>query len=266
MDLSHLIKLANKFYSNAQDDEVKLINRFIDKHMNFTKAATSYKIANQPLPCIVLCRHGETSLNSSKDRSQERLRAWIDTPLVEEGLLQAEKLSHYFSSFPISKIITSDLIRAQSVAQSIARRNDVPIYLDPGMRPWDMGVNLQGRPVSKYVPVMLEYIKNENDIIDGSSESFKTFQRRCLRVIQNAMDEAIAHPERGIICLIGHSRNCRLLHGWLLAGTKNIDTIDKKPLLDEKDPTPTGGFMAIQFDGQAWKLIDLPNHEIINKK
>ena len=44
-----------------------------------------------------------------------------------------------------------------------------------------------------------------------------------------------------------------------MAGAENVETLDKRPLLDKDDPVKTGCFMAIQLEGQRWNIVELEN-------
>lgn len=263
MYLKELLALANKLYSQADYDSAKLIEKLVQSHVSLPFSGL-IKTAKISAPTIVLIRHGETEFNSTDDKANEKLRGWLDIPLNEKGYVQAEKLAQYFMNFPVSRIIASDLNRARETAKSIMRYTNADLKLSSTLRPWNLGA-VMGKPVQEYVPVMLEYIKKEHETPPSSTESFHMFQVRFLNKMDELMHEAIEKKDDGIIVVVAHSRNTRALRGWIMAGANNVEVVDKKPLLDKDDPVKTGSFMAIQFDGQRWNIVELENSDSLEK-
>ena len=80
------------------------------------------------------------------------------------------------------------------------------------------------------------------------------------------MDEAIEHPEKGAIVITSHSRGTRAFRDLILEGSElKIEEMELVTLLQEKDPTPTGNFVAAKYINDSWKLVELPEQEILNK-
>ena len=75
----------------------------------------------------------------------------------------------------------------------------------------------------------------------------------------------VVHKGKTTVIVVAHSRNTRALRGWIMAGAENVETLDKRPLLDKDDPVKTGCFMAIQFDGQRWNIVELENCHDLEK-
>ncbi len=244
---------------------MNVISGLIKDDIN-VKVGQSYKKADKQLPTIIVVRHGETAYNSSHDKSQERLRGWLNVPLASEGYVQAEKLGQYFNNLPISRIITSDLQRAVHTAETIQRYTNVAINTDQDLRPFNLGIYM-GKSVDEYVPALLSHIKNIDEIPEGSTESFRHFLTRFYNKVKTAMDEAIEHPENGAIILIAHSRNTRAFRDLILEGSEiKVEDMKKDTLLQEKDPTPTGHFVAAQFNNDdEWELVELPEQEALDQ-
>jgi len=88
---------------------------------------------------LVLIRHGVTAWNQ-----QRRFQGQIDTPLSEEGhqqaMLTARHLSILSQAQPINAIYASDLKRAWSTAEPIARLLGLPILKQSLLRERHYGV------------------------------------------------------------------------------------------------------------------------------
>lgn len=209
------------------------------------------------LPTIVVVRHGETALNDKDSKDGERLRGWLDVHLNDKGRKQASQTASELASAPIGLIVSSDLVRAQETAKTIQNLHpDAAIVIDQAFRPWDMG-DLHGKPIGDVIPVMVHHIKNDDAVMPGSSESFKTFQHRALNAFKGVMDETIATPDQGWRVITTHARDCRLIKAWLNVGCQDIDVIDKTPLLVPEDNVETGKYMVIQFVEGSWKEVKL---------
>ena len=64
---------------------------------------------------IIIVRHGET-----QDNVERRFQGWIDTPLNETGLSQAQAVADRLKGEIIGAIYTSDLSRAKQTAEAIS--------------------------------------------------------------------------------------------------------------------------------------------------
>jgi broad specificity phosphatase PhoE len=83
---------------------------------------------------LLLARHGVTDWN--------RVGRWqghADEPLNDEGRRQAAELAEQLADDGISAIYTSDLRRASETARIVARRLDLPVLEDAGLREIDVG-------------------------------------------------------------------------------------------------------------------------------
>ncbi len=78
---------------------------------------------------IVLWRHGQTDWNI-----ESRFQGHSDIPLNAVGQYQAAHAAKILAGMNPTKIIASDLIRAQQTAQSLADLTDLAIVTEPGLR------------------------------------------------------------------------------------------------------------------------------------
>ena len=85
------------------------------------------------MPTIYLLRHGETTFNAT------RVVQPADTPLSDRGERQAERLAQRLADVGIRAIHSSDLPRALSTAQALARRTGVPVTLDADLQERNYG-------------------------------------------------------------------------------------------------------------------------------
>lgn len=93
-----------------------------------------------------ICRHGETENNKRK-----RLMGWTDTPLTEEGKLNAKSSASKLKAIHIDQIVSGDLGRAFATAYIISRQlgYSSDIEMSAGLREMNYG-DLANQPYGAY--------------------------------------------------------------------------------------------------------------------
>lgn len=112
---------------------------------------------------IYLVRHGQTDWNVAK-----KTQGHTDIPLNDSGKKEAELIAKKFSSISISKIISSDLIRARETAEIINVRTRCPLITDVRLREINYGV-LEGIERNKLPPDIWDTFNNEPDKLNAES-------------------------------------------------------------------------------------------------
>ena len=84
---------------------------------------------------VHLVRHGRSVWNAAG-----RIQGQIDIELDEIGLQQAQRIADRLEREPIAAIYSSPLRRAQSTAEAIAARFDLPVRPDVRLMEYDFGV------------------------------------------------------------------------------------------------------------------------------
>jgi broad specificity phosphatase PhoE len=142
-----------------------------------------------------ICRHGETENNRKL-----LLSGWYDTPLIEEGVQQAEACAQKLvvAAVDFDKVITSDLGRAIATAEIINRSLGISDQVEryEGLREVNYG-DFANQPISTYPQLTPE--ENAN-FVPPNGESLVQMQQRvmdCLHTI------AIANPDKTIL-IVAH--------------------------------------------------------------
>lgn len=78
---------------------------------------------------ILIIRHGQTDWNKRK-----LLQGHSDIPLNEKGMSQALSLAEILEKESLDSIFSSDLMRAAATANEIAKRHDLTVSADAGLR------------------------------------------------------------------------------------------------------------------------------------
>lgn len=178
---------------------------------------------------LYLGRHGETKLNS-----EDKLRGWVDIPLNDVGIEEANAMGDKMSSTKIDRIYASDLDRADHTAQIVAEHHKLKVIARSWFRPINFG-DLNGKSLKDIAPELDRITKiwetNPDHEVPGG-ESFTEFQDRNLQglhaILKNAEDDEQ-------IMLVAHLRNAILFHAVATTGG------------------PLKGDDVSQMDGKEWE-------------
>lgn len=156
-----------------------------------------------------LIRHGETDWNVKL----KKLQGHTDIPLNEVGLKQGEQLSELVRSLGITKVISSDLVRAHKTAQFLSSQ----IETTPELREVNLGIGeglTWDEIQAKLGPLFREaWSQNHGDNLDmrfpngESRREVLTRVQKCLRrYLEAHPNENIAFVSHGYVirCLVYH--------------------------------------------------------------
>jgi len=93
-------------------------------------------VSSTDLPIrVVLWRHGQTDWNV-----ENRFQGHSDIPLNKVGQYQASEAAKVLAALRPDRIISSDLLRAQSTAAALAKLTDIKVEINPNLRETDGGL------------------------------------------------------------------------------------------------------------------------------
>lgn len=87
-----------------------------------------------PPTTFCLVRHGETAWNAER-----RIQGHLDLPLNDTGRAQADALAAALATQHFDAVHSSDLERARTTAEAVARRLALAVHTDPALRERDYG-------------------------------------------------------------------------------------------------------------------------------
>lgn len=189
---------------------------------------------------LILVRHGHTPLNSPG--ADERLRAWLDVPLDEQGLREAAETADKLTKYPIEVIYCSDLRRARQTAAVVRRRVNAPVTATKELRPWNLGA-FGGQRVRDILP-FLNLLNQQPDLPAPSGESFYQFYGRYSHRLRQLLD--LAEVSKGYVLAVTHVRN-------LLAASTIIEGGDKDKVPVSGGPS-TGTISIVEKIRGSWKI------------
>lgn len=196
----------------------------------------------QNLRRVQIIRHGATALNND-DVSVDRIRGWKDVPLSPDGKKEAEKLADKIAKDPPDAIVSSDLKRAHDTAEAISDKIGIPIStVSHVFRPWNVG-KYAGQVSSKVLPILGELAAERPDEKTPQGESFNDFRKRFLCGVYTALKR-----HDGVVAIVAHHRNERLLNAWAKNGYPQDGAIDEKEFNQKGEHTGGVQHMVIPFD------------------
>jgi len=159
---------------------------------------------------LLLIRHAETTWNS-----EGRVQGWLDPPLNERGLLQAELLAERLSHEHADAIYASPLRRARVTAECIGRALNLPVQLDDRLREHYLGEiqGLTGKEIEAKFPDHITRARMSNRWVSvPGEESLELFSARVCACCDENMG---SHPNQTIIIVSHGGAINRLLIHWL---------------------------------------------------
>ena len=149
--------------------------------------------------CLLLVRHGETLWNRER-----RFQGFADIPLSSRGEEQARVLASTLKDVSLSGVYCSDLVRAVSTAEFIAREQGIPVQVDSRLREMNQG-SLEGKSLEDLLrdyPGLLErWMAAPSDIAMPAGESLRSAQTRAWEAVRGILDR---HPD-GTVTVVGHN-------------------------------------------------------------
>lgn len=158
---------------------------------------------------IVLWRHGQTNWNI-----ENRFQGHSDIPLNDVGLQQAERAAPLLLALRPSKIISSDLIRAQQTAAALAKIATLDVAIDPGLRETNGG-NWEGKTGAENRAE--DYDRFVNWLDGDDQPAGQTGERRSEiagRAV-NAINAAL-HEDVSTLIVVTHGGTARCILGKML--------------------------------------------------
>ncbi len=153
---------------------------------------------DEPARLFVL-RHGQTAWNA-----EQRIQGHLDLPLNGVGRWQAERLADALHGEELAAIYSSDLQRACETAAPLARRRQMPVHTDQGLRERAFG-SFEGctfQDIEQRWPEEAgRWRRRDPHFGPGGGETLADFSARCLasavRLAREHAGQAIALVAHG---------------------------------------------------------------------
>ena len=149
---------------------------------------------------FIVVRHGESIWNR-----EGRIQGHLDSPLDDAGVEQAEALAARLSDIPFDALVSSDLGRASTTAQHIARRSGHTVVTDTRLRERHYGI-FQGLTRAEarrlYPEVYLLYNEHEDSnryVLPRGESTAQCFARNL-----ECLQELAEQHQGGMVVVVTH--------------------------------------------------------------
>ena len=141
----------------------------------------------------MLTRHGQTAWNEIR-----KVQGHSDTELTPEGIRQAELLARNCPLEKISAIYSSDLIRAKTTAEILAKKFNLQVQLEKNLREINFG-DLEGKTLADFEKQdpqnFYNFFNKPDELKINNAETFQELQERAMNTIKKII---AAHQNENI--------------------------------------------------------------------
>lgn len=187
-------------------------------------------------------RHGKTLFNR-----KGRMQGWCDSPLLEEGIQQAENVASALRNVPFNRAYSSTSERAWDTAKEICKYHDIPLILTKGLKEFSFG-SLDG--------ARKEEVLDSPFFDDWSSKGGETsegFAKRVFTTMQSIVDDS---RDGDTILLVSHGAYAvRILE--ILFGM-NLDDYVNRCKEQNRWLMPNTGMLIFHYKDGAFFLDQEP--------
>lgn len=188
------------------------------------------------LPIAYVSRHGETALNV-----ESALKGWLDAPLTEKGMQQAERQAEVLVHMGLTKIFCSPLLRAVQTASYTAGIVGLSPVQDRGLATWHVGI-FEGVSKEDAKDAIQLFLDNPSvKMPDG--ESIEEFEQR----IADFFSAHLAQAEKD-------GPYCFFTHNSTISALSNMLSGERREVVELSDVIPTGGIAAVYADGKSYRM------------
>ena len=164
-----------------------------------------------------LIRHGETEWNANR-----RLQGWLDIPLSDVGLQQAQQLAAYLKTVESPKfdgVYTSDLSRAAETARLATAHLGLPVIASQALRERNYGryQGLDWAALSEGLASQGVNLRDPDQAVE-EGESLREFAQRVSAAFRKLAQE---NPGKNLL-VFAHGGVIDI--AWRLAGGHTLDT------------------------------------------
>lgn len=154
---------------------------------------------------IMLTRHGKTAWNEIR-----KVQGHSDIELTPEGIRQAELLAENCPLENVSAIYSSDLSRAKTTAEILARKFNLQVQLVPELREVNFG-DLEGKTLAEFEKSdpqnFYNFFNKPDELKIPNAETFSELQARAMNALQKII---AAHHDENII-IVAHGAINRVI-------------------------------------------------------
>lgn len=181
---------------------------------------------------VLLLRHAESTWNALA-----RWQGWGDPPLSERGREQAQGLAQLLTGAGITRLVSSDLVRAAETAAILGRTLGLEPELDPRLRERNLGrwSGLREPEIrAAFADELVRFRAHDPEVCPGGGESAVAFAAR----VMPALEALAAGRGQETVAVVTHLGVIRLFSPGLRLPNAEIFPLDAASLVPS--PAPPG--------------------------
>lgn len=190
---------------------------------------------------LYITRHGETEWNT-----QKKMQGWQDSPLTENGIVNALCLRDRMNPIPLDIIYASPSGRTQQTANLIRGNRSIPILLDDNLKEINMGT-WEGKTLSAIKvnnPAAFHAFWNApNDYVSNGGESFSEALERARGFLKQIEQ---TYPS-GNVLIVTHSVVIKCL--FTIFNHNGIENLWDPPFIEDTSLT------IVEKSDESYQLI-----------
>jgi probable phosphoglycerate mutase len=147
---------------------------------------------------VLLIRHGTSTWSA-----EQRWQGWADPPLSADSVGQAERVAAGLRGLDIRIVVSSDLARARSTAEIIARVAGTQVSIEPALRERNIGLwtGLTAAEVESRWPGQQDAYRSNPEIRFPDGEQAEALVRRAIPVLLTIAQRG---PDDGVAVVVSH--------------------------------------------------------------
>ena len=187
---------------------------------------------------FILVRHGESEANAKQVFAGQQ-----DSPLTPLGRRQVSAVATALAREPITRVVSSDLVRARETAEAIARRHGLHVETTPALREWDVGelVGLsREQTIARYGDTSRLFRPGSRT---PGGESFEEVASRVIRFFEELTPVAIGRT----VCVVAHGMVNRIAAGYYLCTLPRV----------AQGSSANTNVTVVETDGRSHRVLKL---------
>lgn len=170
---------------------------------------------------LYIARHAEVQ----KDK-EGKMRGLLNDPLDAKGEKQSQELAGLFEGKPLSAIYTDDLKRTKQTALPVAAAQGLEVQIDPELRSWDVGTELEGKSIEANKERIKE-LKSQPNKVPVAGQSWGDYIQQVRRYFNRYWEKAL--DATSPILLVIHGSGIQIV--WDIIGERELSSAyDQTPL------------------------------------